>query len=66
MQPAVGLGRGSSNPVTRVPKQLWGYDRVTFLVDRNGKVAHVWPAVDPAVHAREVIAEASKLPLNHP
>lgn len=45
-----------------VSKKLWGYDRVTFLVDRNGKVAHVWPSVDPGIHAREVIAEAARLP----
>jgi peroxiredoxin Q/BCP len=45
-----------------VSKRLWGYDRVTFLVDRNGKVAHVWPSVDPGVHAREVMAEAARLP----
>lgn len=44
-----------------VPKRLWGYDRVTFLVDRDGKIARVWPSVDPAVHARDVLAEASKL-----
>ena len=44
-----------------VSKKLWGYDRVTFLVDRNGKVAHVWPSVDPVIHAREVMAEAARL-----
>jgi thioredoxin-dependent peroxiredoxin len=30
--------------------------RVTFLVGRDGKVAHVWPEVDPGVHAVEVLA----------
>jgi peroxiredoxin Q/BCP len=45
-----------------VSKHLWGYDRVTFLVDRNGKVAHVWPSVDPGIHAREVMDEAARLP----
>jgi len=45
-----------------VSKKLWGYDRVTFLVDRNGKVAHVWPSVDPGIHAREVMTEAARLP----
>jgi len=45
-----------------VSKKLWGYDRVTFLIDRNGKVAHVWPSVDPGIHAREVIDQASRLP----
>lgn len=30
--------------------------RVTFLVDANGRVARVWPDVDPGVHASEVLA----------
>ncbi|MDB4946310.1 MAG: Thiol peroxidase, Bcp-type [Labilithrix sp.] len=45
-----------------VGKKLWGYDRVSFLVGKDGKVAKVWPSVDPGVHAGEVIAEAAKLP----
>jgi peroxiredoxin Q/BCP len=45
-----------------VKKHLWGYDRVSFLVDRQGKIAHVWPDVDPGVHAEEVLAAAKQLP----
>ena len=45
-----------------VSKKLWGYDRVSFLIGKDGKVAKVWPSVDPGVHANEVIDEASKLP----
>ncbi len=44
-----------------VTKRIWGYERVTFLVDREGRVAHVWPSVDPGVHANEVMAEAARL-----
>jgi peroxiredoxin Q/BCP len=33
--------------------------RVTFLVDREGKVARVWPDVDPGSHATEVLAAAA-------
>lgn len=44
-----------------VSKKIWGYDRVTFLVDREGRVAHVWPNVDPGVHANDVIEQASRL-----
>jgi peroxiredoxin Q/BCP len=44
-----------------VGKKIWGYDRVSFLVDKDGKVAKVWPSVDPGVHADEVLAEATKL-----
>lgn len=30
--------------------------RVTFLVGADGRIAHVWPDVDPGVHAKEVLA----------
>ncbi len=36
--------------------------RVSFLIDKDGKVAKVWPDVDPAIHADEVLAAASALP----
>jgi peroxiredoxin Q/BCP len=52
---------GSIGAAYGVRKNLWGYDRVTFLVDREGKVARVWPSVDPAVHAEEVLRAASTL-----
>jgi peroxiredoxin Q/BCP len=45
-----------------VSKKLWGYDRVSFLVGRDGRVAKIWPSVDPGIHANEVIDAASKLP----
>lgn len=35
--------------------------RVTFLLGPDGKVAKIWPDVDPAIHATEVLAEAAKL-----
>jgi thioredoxin-dependent peroxiredoxin len=44
-----------------VTKHVWGFDRVSFLVGRDGKVAHVWPSVDPAIHADDVVKEASRL-----
>lgn len=36
--------------------------RVTFLVDANGRIARVWPDVDPAVHADEVLAAVGSAP----
>ncbi len=53
---------GSIGAAYGVSKKLWGYDRVSFLVDREGKVAKVWPSVDPGVHADEVLAETTRLP----
>ena len=41
-----------------VPKRLWGFSRVTFLVGSDGKIAHVWPDVDPGIHADRVLAAA--------
>lgn len=39
-----------------------GYaERVSFLLDASGKVAKVYPGVDPGVHAREVLDDAGKL-----
>lgn len=35
--------------------------RVTFLVDGQGRIAKIWPDVDPVVHATEVLAAASAL-----
>lgn len=51
---AIGKAYGVKNGV-------FGYDRVSFLVDREGKIAHVWPSVDPGVHADEVLSRATAL-----
>ena len=37
------------------------YARVTFLIDRQGKVARVYPEVDPGVHAGRVLTDAQVL-----
>lgn len=44
-----------------VQKQIRGRsvmcaDRVTYLIDRDGDVEYVWPAVDPSVHVDEILA----------
>jgi peroxiredoxin Q/BCP len=46
-----------------VPSRMPGISaRVTFLVGRDGKVARVWPEVDPALDAKNVLAAAAELP----
>jgi peroxiredoxin Q/BCP len=35
--------------------------RVSFLVDTTGKIARVWPDVDPVQHATEVLKAAQQL-----
>lgn len=59
--PLVADEGGSVAEAYGVRHHLWGYDRVTFLIGKDGRVARVWPDVDPAVHAREVIDAAAKL-----
>lgn len=44
-----------------VPSLLGMSARVTFLIDRQGRVARVYPAVDPAVHADEVVEALATL-----
>jgi peroxiredoxin len=34
---------------------------VTFLVDREGKIARVWPEVDPVLNVTEVLSAAEQL-----
>ena|SRR5437879_879955 len=36
-----------------------GTYRVTFLIGPDGKIKKIWPAVKPAVHAKEVLAALS-------
>ncbi len=36
--------------------------RVTFLLDKDGKIAKVYPDVDPAFHVDEVLKDAAALP----
>jgi peroxiredoxin Q/BCP len=35
-------------------------NRVTFLIGPDGRVAHVWPDVDPGQHAAEVLRAAGQ------
>jgi peroxiredoxin Q/BCP len=45
-----------------VPSKMPGMSaRVTFLVDRDGKIARVWPQVDPVQNVTEVLNAAQQL-----
>lgn len=44
-----------------VPMRLGMASRVSFLIDPGGKVAKVYPNVDPGIHADEVLKDASAL-----
>ena len=45
-----------------VPTRLGMASRVSFLLDKDGKVQKVYPDVDPAFHADQVLADAAALP----
>jgi thioredoxin-dependent peroxiredoxin len=42
-------------------KTFMGVERVTYLIDREGKIAGVWPKVKVDGHAEEVLASARSL-----
>jgi peroxiredoxin Q/BCP len=43
-------------------KKYWGVQRATFIIDKQGKVAKVYPKVKPEGHAAEVEADLKALP----
>lgn len=45
-----------------VPNRSGRYARVSFLFDRTGHLARVYPAVDPGVHADAVLQDIDALP----
>jgi peroxiredoxin Q/BCP len=42
-------------------KKYWGVQRATFVIDKKGSVAKVYPKVKPEGHAAEVEAELTKI-----
>jgi thioredoxin-dependent peroxiredoxin len=36
-------------------KKYMGINRTTFLIDKNSKIAHIWPNVDVKGHAKAVL-----------
>lgn len=52
---------GSISRAYGVPSTLGMSDRVTFLVGGDGRVAKVYPSVDPAVHVTELLQDVGKL-----
>ncbi len=42
-------------------RKYMGIERVTLLIDRDGKIARIWPKVSVAGHAEEVLEAAKAL-----
>jgi len=47
---------GAWSQKTNQGKTYWGVQRASFLVDPSGRLARVWPKVDPDSHAADVLA----------
>jgi peroxiredoxin Q/BCP len=54
--PLVADEDGAVSRAYGVSSMLGMDSRVTFLVGRDGRIARVWPDVDPGVHAQQVLA----------
>lgn len=59
--PLVDDAAGKVQEAYGVPSRLGMSARVSFLVDKQGHVARVWPDVDPAVHADDVLNAVEEL-----
>jgi len=51
---------GTWRPMRIAGKSFLGVLRATFLIDAEGTVIKVWPKVDPAKHAKWLLAELPK------
>lgn len=59
--PLVADESGALQTAYGVPSRLGMAARVSFLVDPQGRIARVWPDVDPGVHADEVLKAVDEL-----
>lgn len=59
--PLVADESGAVQNAYGVPSRMGMAARMSFLIDGHGRIARVWPDVDPAMHADEVLAAAAEL-----
>ena len=64
--PLVDDQSGQLQAAYGVPDRLGMAARVSFLVDKRGRIARVWPDVDPGVHAEEVLHAVDELERTEP
>ncbi len=50
---------GLVKPKMMYGKQVTGVERTTYLIDAEGKLAHIWEKVRPEGHAEQVLATLS-------
>jgi len=59
--PLLSDARGAWVAAFGVPVTLGMASRVTFVLGPDGRVAHVYPKVDPGVHAAQVLTDVARL-----
>jgi peroxiredoxin Q/BCP len=59
--PLIADPQGDWGKAFGVATRVGTYARVSFLVGEDGKVAKVYPKVDPGVHATQVLADVAAL-----
>jgi peroxiredoxin Q/BCP len=65
--PLVADTSGAVQKAYHVPNSIWGTTkRVSFLVGPDGKIARVYPDVDPGVHAKELLGAIAALKTRKP
>lgn len=52
----VAQAYGAWGQKSRYGRKYMGMIRMTYLIDPEGKVKHVWPVVKPVGHSQEVLA----------
>jgi thioredoxin-dependent peroxiredoxin len=52
--------RGELAAAYHVPVTAGFAKRVTYLVDKSGRIARVWPSVTPTGHAQEILAAVAQ------
>ena len=42
-------------------KKYMGINRTTFLIDKNGKIAYIWPKISVLGHAKKVLSKIEEI-----
>ena len=56
---------GLVKPKMMYGKQVTGVERTTYLIDADGKLAHVWEKVKPEGHAEQVLVMLTSIAPHH-
>jgi len=60
--PLIPDDKGAIAARYKVPLTFGMAHRITYLIGKDGKIAHVWPKVNPVGHGAEILAEINAHP----